>query len=365
MAVLNLRSKEVSRFRAGSLLRETVANLLSAPLYSSSIILVVALVSCALVLLTSVEITSVMDRQQMLVARGVYVFSVTSEQRQPFSGARCDDLNGREGVVAAGGIIGTTTRTPAYGTRLPITIVAVTPRLPLVIWPGNPGIAAATALAGSALATDTGLTPGSVWRAGDGTTIRIDATAPPSVRDTHFDGQLVYVASASSPIVECLVEADPGARASVERLLLTWFSGSSRIYVSPYFVDSSVGPTPQESIDERISRFGPLCAFIVLLVVFLGGWFSRRADFALYRLLGVGLRQQAGMLLLEFLVLGYAPLALGALAAAALWREQLTGVALSLAAIDYARLLVLALLIPLAGALSLRPMTSIESLKGR
>ncbi len=358
-------SNSGGQFRGSSLLRETVSNLLAAPVSSPSLAVDVALVSCVLVLLTSVEITAVMERQQTLVARGLSVFSVTAEQRQPFSGARCDELNGRDGVVAAGGIIGTTTRPPAYGPGVPITVAVVTPRLPLVIWPQDPSIAAARAIAGSTLADDTGLTPGSVWRSIDGTSIHIDATAAPSARDSHFNGEIVYVAAASNPVVECLVEADPGSRASIERLLLSWFSDSTRMYVAPFFIDSSVGPTPQQSLDERLSRFGPLAGFGVLLVVFLGAWFSRRADFALYRLMGVRLDQQARMMFLEFLMIGCAPLALGALVAAALWRDGLTGVVLDLAAIDYARLFALGLVIPLIGALSLRPMTSVESLKGR
>ena len=226
---------------------------------------------------------------------GAYV-AIASVPGGGLSGARCQALNGVDGVRAAGAMRGTGTVTFVSAPGVLFQSADVTPGL-LGVWaPGVPGPSGAGILAGSALATELGIRAGLV--------ARVDANGP-----THFSA--VYDFSrrnpqaarwALSPVPaagafdECWVEFSPGSYQGGKEMLAARFAeGSADPVVRPYRRSDEFTRNPAAEWASRPQQRGWIAVPIVLFGLGLVSAWFRRSESALYLAMGTRRAQLAVM----------------------------------------------------------------------
>jgi hypothetical protein len=351
------------RFSTRTLLIEGLRNSASSRVRSLISMILTAAISFAIVAVSFAELSSIESRSSLEADLGSNSFSVTAQDRVALSGTRCEELATLSGVMAVGGVESVawmhSTLSPGYL----IQEIQGTAGLTSLYWPSTEGVGS-DSVVGDIAATRLGLVDGAKLPLATGPVLTVGTVAKHSVFNDEYDSSVFVAVPASAPIYECDVRAAPGARASVEATLVGWFGGGVKTFVAPLYVDQSTAATPAEQLAERYSQYGPPLGALILIGAALLGWVSRRAEFALYRLLGATRPQLAYVMAAEFFSVTAAPIAVGLLAALLIFRPQ-NSLTLTVAGLDALRFIALLLIAPAAGALAVSSASTVDQLKGR
>lgn len=287
---------------------EARQNLRGYPILHGSLMVLGLLLGAGIVLGGASEVAVIAAAHRSEQARGSEVLSIRTPA--PLDAARCEGLRAVEGIADAGASL---ERFDASVGALPgaaLAVARVTAGYARILWDApefNDSIGV-----GSAAATALGLRPGSevtLLRPGaDALSVRVRQVLPPTQRLPGANQELVIVDLARGPITECLVLPEPGAAAATETLLR---SLSEEAIIEPLLKRDRVQERPAERLAARVTRWLPFLAAGTTVLLLAIITFTRRADWALARLLGAGIRDILAIATLETLVLVWLPFAVG------------------------------------------------------
>lgn len=356
----------MSAFRAGLAWSETARNMVAAPVRSAALCAVAAIIGALVVVVTARESVSIQDRYYASMDAGAAGFVVSSgNSASGVDAARCDALSAIPGVRSAGGIVAQTEVVFANRPDSRYLLLSVTQGFVDFMWPASlnprhatpPGVPIVTegdsVLIGSQAALDLGLGPDTTvgyLEATAGTSVSTDVfgVLPPSLREGVADVRVVSLVAPVGRVQECLVEAYPDTRQAVEELLLGWFPVADEPVTQSFRTEDQLGP-PVSDFDGRVSKLFWLVAFGVDLILVLTMWWARRAEFALYQLLGMNRKGLALALVFEALWYVWVPALAGIFVGLAGVRSLLVGDVPYLVATDVYLFMSCLPLIPLLG----------------
>ena len=357
-------------FRAVTVAVEALGNLKANPFTTLVVVLAALLAGVGVPTATLLDVQAIRQDEQAEISAGSNVIRITGENRVSLSAARCEELNTQDGVLAAGGLASRSTVSPVARPNDRVTVLSGTATLAKVLWPGGEAVPpAATVVVGSASARVLGLGPQSFFSftvRPDPTalSVPVDRVAQPSTRDEKLDASVFVARPPTGDVIECLVEAKPGVRTQVESIAAGWFAESGSTVVSPFYLTVTAGANPEERLSARLTQHLPVLAAVVVGAAMLTAWFSRRAEYSLYRMLGMRTSGFLLMLATEMVAAGLMPLCLG-FTATLVWMDVFDELDVILATGDALRAAVLVILIPVAGWLLMRPLTKPDALHGR
>ena len=326
---------------------------------------------------TATDVTAIALRFDHQVRLGRFVLDVQAADAGGFSAADCDALTAVPGVVAAGSVLGSPTSLRAANrpTRS-YEHLRVTPGLLPLLYPDARLDAAAArpgVLVGPTVARELGLVRGAtmplVQSPLDAPTdrravLRVADVLPHSPRQSEDDAKVLEVAAPQGSIHDCLVEAHPDRVEAVQVAALGWFDTPKRPVVVP-FLERPLGRTPEHDLPDRASRFGWLAAAALLAALHLTGWFARRQDVALYRLLGMPRRRLALLVAADVAITAFVPVLVGmSFAMVALQRDLARPLTEDLATADLASLVLTLVALPALALAALLARSPFDDLKG-
>lgn len=323
---------------------------------------------------TLLQVTAIEERYAAGVQAGRFVLQATPGiPGRVLVAAQCDALAGAEGVVSAGAAQGAEEVSPQLQPLARYELVQITQGLPAVYWPGSE-VSTPTGglLVGSFAAENLGLVSGATVTLSFGdqpmstATLRVDRVMPPSPREDSVDRRFFLVVPASEMTDECLVDTDPVRSRAVGQLLQSWFPSEAGVAVAPLRPLDSLSRTPEAELDDRGSTWAwPLGgAFLALTTLII--WYGRRAEAALYQVLGMSQPKLALMYGVEFTMLAVVPCQLGAVVGLAWVTSQadVPALAAKLAGLENVALLCALAVVPLLHVLGRRRRGALDSLKG-
>lgn len=239
-------------FRPRAVVAESLRNIRANLLVSCGMMLLAFGVGIGVPAVALMEVASIRSDADAEIRAGSNVLRVLGEGRTPLSASRCEGLNGVPGVLAAGGLQRRESVIPVARPGDVITRMTGTPSLGRVLWPSlSAGGAHESVVAGSATADTFGLTTDANFAF----TTRADPTPGVAVvgrigersdRDPQLDSAFFIATPPVGDIIECLVEAEPGARAAVESLARGWFASSGETAVTPYYLATTERTSPEQ-----------------------------------------------------------------------------------------------------------------------
>lgn len=319
-----------------------------------------------------IETNGIEDRFRQQVDAGRFAWRVEGGSGAAVLPAgRCDALGTIDGVHSSGAALDVASVSVSTKPLASYELWHVTPGYLQVLWPDIPDTVASSSglFAGSLISQEVGLVPGASIqlesRRGGGSlgAAPVAAVMSPSERDSGADRRLYVTAAPQGFAANCLVDASPGQSPDIGVVLRSWFSQASSANVFP-FVNDELGRTPEDELATRASRFVWLGSAGFLAVVTLLVWYTRRADLALYRLLGMTASGALLMWYVDALLLVLLPTCIGMTASLVVFREELSELSLRLVALDGLTLAAIVLLIPAASALMWGRGSTLRSLKG-
>lgn len=350
---------------------EAVKNLGSTVALSATVAVLSMAIGVAVPTATAIEVGSIERDARRATSAGINVMSVTVENRGPISAARCEDLGRVSGVLSAGGIVARESISLITRPHEALELIRATPGAVRVLWPNQRTQASASSvIAGSIVATLHGLGENSIlgYRVARGSEVNyaiVGATAPASARGERLDNTIVIASAPVGVVTECLVESMPGARDDVLLALEGWFPRDAGVVISPFYLPDSSWSSPDERLETRMSQQFPLLGAVALTAAVLAVWFARRADFALYRHLGMSRRRLLLMQVAEAVMLVILPASLGLTVSLFLLASDPLPLVVYLTSLDALRLVTLLMLVPLVGGALLLRATRLDALKGR
>ena len=345
------------------MLREAFMNVVAAPLRSLLLIGAAFLAAAGVVSVSAVDLGSIASREQAMVDSGIYVYRVQTVS--PVPAILCDRLRFDNGILDSGALLsrqqGTLRDLPGASVQ---RIVATTGYLRIGWADSTAGLNGSTA--GSGLLSAFG------FRAGTRTTftdtvgrqapITIDLAARPTER---LPGANFFIASPSLPLGdtrECLVEADPHAMEAVATYLVTTFGPDT--VITPL---AQPRESTEDLLHQRLSLWTPIVVPAAVALFFVLGQYGRRADLALYRLLGT---TRSKLFLLTYLEAGItliAPFAAGLVASVLIFNavEPMTALVVPYLANDAVRSWLLMLIAAVPMSIAPARSTALAWLKGQ
>ncbi|WP_417556583.1 hypothetical protein [Microbacterium sp.] len=310
------------------------------------------------------QVGDIVTRHESMVARGLDVWRV--QVKEPFSAQECDSLRRVDGIRDAGSVLSQESAAIDLFPGSSVSLVTATPGYIRIVW--DVEVASAVGI-GSEISATFGVrsesafvlhstkTPPSSWRM-EGATL-----LPSTSRVAGANQSIVAVSLPSGDTRECLIEAEVGARSAVESYLLSKFAGNS--VVSPLFTDTGVGKSVDEELTGRLSQWIPPAAALLIGSISLLSLFGRRADFALYQLVGVPRSGFVYMAVTEVAITAWLPFAIGSAIAVICNAASLEdGLVLEAASGDYMRTAALLLIIPVIALLIFWRRDPLSWLKG-
>lgn len=331
---------------------EALRNLCSRWLLATLVGLVACGVGAGTVLFSAAEVGTIRRTWDRQVAEGRFVYELRGSGPDGVDSARCDALNAWPAVVAAGGRIRTDSIHPVTSPGSTYELDHVTTGYLGVIWPGVRAPGPGHVVAGPYASESLGLRAGTpvAWETDGATGVSsVVAAVPPhaSLRDESADRHLFATAAPTGAVDRCLVEIDPGHRAAVLAALGAWFSGDA-VHEARSLHDFSRSIDPQAALRERTSRWTWWGGAGLIASVTVLSWSFRRADAALYQLVGVGRASIAVLVAVDVLVASITPAIAGVGLALAVRASALAdGLVRSVVLADAARLLATLALLPL------------------
>lgn len=359
--------------RLGVAVSEVAANAASSRWLLLSRILAGILVGFGVAFATVVDTSAIVTRFHTEVDLGRFVYKVSGGGPEgSLSAERCDALAYVTGITAAGGVTSASTIIARAQPRARYELLSVTAGYSDVLWPGeDTGTSTGGLLAGAGIARTLGLVAGSTLSIADESdptrttrTVTIDRVMPTSPRDSAADRRLFRVGVGAGRTEECLVDAVPAHAADVPLLVGAWFPASAAPVSAPLRLSDPARLTPEDALVQRPSAWAWPVGAGVLAAMALLSWYFRRADFALYRVLGVSRQKIAVMLSAEHVALTVAPAQVGFLAAVLLRNDSVAGITARLLLLDDARMVVALLLLPALALALFRTKSTVDVLKG-
>lgn len=328
-----------------------------------------ATLGSAIIVLGWLDLTDIEAGWERQVHAGVYAFSITTSDQTFLDAARCDELETIDGVRAAGAVLSVTTVYPTTNPRTAYLLVGATPGYASVAFPGLEGATMAGAVAGLSVSAELGLADGSTFAyrtgsAGETSAIDIDLAANSPSRFEVSDSAVIVALAPEGGVSECIVEAWPGHERAVEAVIGSWFPMKQTVAKSVARVDASDRDVAGD-LRTRLSQWAPLVAAFILGGYLLLDWWSRRQEFALYRMLGMSGKQELLVLTLETLTKAFVPLCFGAFVTISILGNQMTGMSADGALRDLVAVSLCLLTLPVIAGLVMQRVSMIDAIKGR
>ena len=299
------------RWRIGSLVVEGVANLWANGFRSLAMLGLCAAAFGGLAFLELRQGTELTQFVQNYREGGAYV-AIVSVPGGGVSGARCESLNGTEGVVAAGAWRGAGQDTFPMAPGVLFQAADVTGGL-LRVWDPRHVLGAGAGLVvGPAMAKELGQRPGLIASFDDGEPVWVSAVGEFGRRNPQAARWALSPVSPAGTFDECWVEFEPGTyEAGRDALAARFAQGSTEPVVRPYRRSDEFTRDPAAEWASRPQRNGWVAAPLVLFgLALVAGWF-RRAEAGLYLSMGTRRAQLAIMAAAEYWPLVLAGWSLG------------------------------------------------------
>jgi hypothetical protein len=322
-------------WRIRSLAADAASNLVANGARSFIALTAMAVIFGGLAFLELHQAAGLLSFQSDYRAAGGYL-AIVAEQGG-ISASRCEHLNGRQGIVAAGGDRGEGQATFSMAPGVLYQQYGVTRDL-LRVWDPSYRPAAATSdtfMSGRALADELALRPGLVIaRAGD-PPAQLAAVLDVNQRAPQAGRSLFEIIPPVGMVDECWVEFAPEAYSGGADMLAAAFATSDNDpTVRPFTAKDQFTRNPSHELSTRPQRHGWIAgAALIVGVLVLAAWF-RRADLGLYLALGTPRSMLTIMLAIETWLLVVVAWGAGILWALALQRA--TGHAVTWGAIHLA-----------------------------
>jgi len=270
-----------------SIAGEAVRNFLSAPIRSIVLICLFASLIGSLALAELAFTGGLIEFTKQYERSGGHIVVATSDSG--LSASRCEELNSRPEIAAAGGVVETGSEYLATAPATIISTAAVTSGL-LAVWDPTAQHGAITSegtAMGQALAAELNFNAGT-W-------INLDGMGPMPIgvvvdtedRNPYVSRSLFAIAPSIGTVDECWVEFRAGAFNAGLPYVQTLFSDAGpELSVRPWILLDEFSRNPTEDLASRIQRFAwMLIAVLASLMAWLMIWF-RRSELGLYRALG-------------------------------------------------------------------------------
>jgi hypothetical protein len=348
------------------MVREALRNIRAFPTRALLLASVAALSGAGIVVATVVEVDSVRDSLRSLNDAGANVLVVRPDSGD-ITTSQCEALNNVSVVSAAGGMLSATERVATSDPSSKYGVVTVTPGFLRLAWPAGQIPPGTTVVGGHAVSKRLGLSAGStiVLRGSDSSqTLVIGAPAHIPSRMESLDRSITIATVIQAKLGECLVEAQPGAKAAVSEVLADWFL-PTRVVVSDYLRSNSLTRDPQTDFVGRATQWLPLLAGGAMTLLFALTWWSRRAEVGIYRALGMRRPHLLVQTSTEGVVLLLLPIMIGASLAIGFEAEACTGLVAASALRDLLKVVALSSVAPVVAAAVLSSSTSLDLLRGR
>lgn len=365
----------MSGFSTRTVVDEARRNVLASPVRSTVTAVLALVVGAAAIAWTCVDVRHIERGWHAQRLAGAFVWEVRAQWTEGLSAERCDALRGVDGVLAAGGLLGSSARHAVTAPGERVAYYLVTPGLPSVVWPDDAGVTSASVVAGRDVGSELGWVPGvnvqlrHVDPAGASTSVgshQVDGVAVAAARVDGFDRSLVVASAPTGRVDSCLVEAAPGADAALGHLLRGWFEPADAAVALRLHRSGALERDPVAELRARTSRWGPLLAGGVLSGSAAVTWWARRAEVAVYRMLGMRRGQVLRMVLVETSVMVLLPAQVGATAAvAACAAGGMSGALARALLLDDLRLLLVLSVAPLACLAAATSLVTWDALRGR
>lgn len=336
---------------------EVIRNLRSLPLLSGGIAALVLCITLGAGLLSALDTSDLYKEWSQREDAGYSTFVVTGKYAA-LSATQCDGANTIDGVRAAGGVLSQNIRESSGAAGTGVLFVRATPRFAEAIW--RDSSLPSAVVVGEDLARRLGLRIGSYVRVGD-QVIRVSSAKSRKSEVPAMDGAVISSAIPVGNTAQCYVAARPENRDVTEVVIRDYF-GQGRS-VSRLFIGDGTSRDPDYTFSRRIGQWVVLAAGLIVMSLVCMSWFSRRQDFALYRVLGVTKAGVILMLSVEWIFLCLGPASIGQLVATSVLVNQPSQVLLAVLS-DFLRFDALLVLIPLIGVASISRVAAATQLKG-
>ncbi|MDR1633684.1 MAG: hypothetical protein LBS27_01910 [Bifidobacteriaceae bacterium] len=343
---------------------ETLRNL-AAAFWRATLTAVAAAVFGIGIVTATVLDTSAIERQYLTERdKGAYVFEARSGNTDGLDGARCSQFARVDGTLAAGAALSEETVALASAPGQAIRLVRATLGTAQVAWPGQADLARSSTVVGQDLAEKFGLAVGQEVALANGGTLTVDAIGAGEARIGGYSLAIVVAAVPRSGerSASCVIEARPGHQAAIRQALSGWFDPADKVVVFELFERSAGAEDPATRLRGRVSARIAAGLGAVALVGSCAGWWARRRDVSLYRMLGARSCDLLAMATTECLVVLVLPAMTGAgLAVFAMAPEGLVAAAVSR---DLLRFLAFGALAPVAAVLLLGRVRPWDGVRG-
>ncbi|WP_158268743.1 hypothetical protein [Homoserinimonas hongtaonis] len=344
---------------------EALANLRASLGFGLILFFVSLLAGGGIAAASTLEAGSYAHKWHQQVQTGRFVFTIASATSATLDASRCDALNSISGVSAAGAI------TSERDIEFPQTgnqtwrESTVTPRFPAAAWnDGPPPFSGSNAIFPNELADLLSAVPGSRFTVVDKATgaessTRVEWTSEHRSRIDGINRNVIRLGEPSGATKICYVSTEPAAFLDVGSAARGWFGEPVQVSELGQQTDGaglSIAPA-------RLMDWGWVAVAAAVLLLASSWWFARRADLALYRLLGMATADFLRMMTTECALLVLAPTALGAAFALLVLRPTDAYVIASVG-LDLLRYMVILCSLPLIALLLGRRSNTVRTLSG-
>lgn len=342
---------------------EAVRNVRAAPLRSAIVAGICMLAGAGVAATTQLDLHHVVAADTAQYLAGASTLEVVARDGQPLDALRCHSLMRVDGVIAAGGVMSAESVRMAIEPEADVRLLTTTPGFPVASWPelqsaGPLSVVAASDLARSGLRAGDTVSVSSPSR--PATLLHLDAV-PQHLSTLGVDRMLLITDAPEGVVSSCLVLAEPASAAPLAALLSDYFDAPA--HATPRFLPSALHLHPDQMLHARLSQYGWLIASALCGIALVGGWLARRAEFALYRLLGLPESALLAMFTTEFALLCLAPAQFGLILGTG--THALGSLAATNLGIDILRFDAVLLTLPALAMLILPRASVLATLKGR
>lgn len=243
----------------------------------------------------------VVERSRQLLSHGYNVVAASSDAGLPADA--CVTISDATGVRTGGGF--TSSRAVHLDTSPGTEFMSagLVGDALLVLTGAEPSVLSSGEVAlGSALADELAIGLGSLIRF-NGQEAIVARILPINNRTDRYSRWLLYATTSTDEIEECMVEFHPGVSDGGVNLLAAAFSEASGVSVRPLIGIGTLDKTPEQEWTSRASRYGWVTLLPIAFGLLLLNAWSRRVQWATYRILGVSRSGVMAMIQLETAVL--------------------------------------------------------------
>lgn len=336
---------------------ETIKNIRAASVRSLILVLMSSAVGFLTAFLSATDLAEIDNKWTSQLHQGANAWVVTSLEARGLDTVRCDQLNEVDGVLAAGGILGVEKVSSSTAPVRQFDLLDVTPGMIDFLWTSEEFVYQGTPLLGHGISSDLGVVDeGHILLNTTQQMIPVESVQHAS-RIPSVDDGLVVPSVPDGEVNECYVEAAAGAGSAVERLLISWFPEQPDMSIRAFVDSATLGTLADVDLRSRVSQYVPFIGGALVSGLSLMFTWTRRSDYAIYRMMGLRRTQTYFMTTIETVLLCWFPMAAALVAALSLTSSKLQQSVLVASLVGGDILVLTAICIPLpaiAGLLILR-----------